>query len=202
VFYCSNLQRPLLRNTLFFFIISDFNKVLEPAELTNWMVRSSDQRRVRRPVVSKILISAVTSPATHSLGSGVRSEGLKRTGRHVDKSPPSSVKVKNQCRCKGLLMHLITLTYTYTRGRTPPNEGSARRRDLYPTTYNIHDRQISMLTAGLEPAVPAGERPQTNYLHVTFPFPVKIQATYYVPARLCKYKGAKCIPLRACRYHA
>ena len=41
---------------------------------------------------------------------------------------------------KGLRLHLITLSDAYTLGRTPPEEGSARRRDPYPTTHNIHDR--------------------------------------------------------------
>jgi hypothetical protein len=41
---------------------------------------------------------------------------------------------------KGLRLHLITLTDAYTLGRTPLDEGSARRRDPYTTTHNIHDR--------------------------------------------------------------
>ena len=38
-----------------------------------------------------------------------------------------------------------------TVGRTPLDELSARRRDLYLTTHNAHNRQISMLQAGFEP---------------------------------------------------
>jgi hypothetical protein len=30
--------------------------------------------------------------------------------------------------------YLITLRHTHTLGRTPLDEGSARRRDIYPTT--------------------------------------------------------------------
>ena len=37
----------------------------------------------------------------------------------------------------------ITLRHT-TLGRSPPDETSVRRRDLYLTTHNIHNRQISM----------------------------------------------------------
>jgi hypothetical protein len=40
--------------------------------------------------------------------------------------------------------HIHTLTHTHTFGRTPPDEGSARRRDLYMTTVNIHKRQSSI----------------------------------------------------------
>ena len=45
-------------------------------------------------------------------------------------------------------------------GRTPLDEWSARRRDLYLTTHNTHKRQTSMPPAGFEPTIPAGERPQ------------------------------------------
>jgi hypothetical protein len=51
-----------------------------------------------------------------------------------------------------------------TIGRTPLDEWSARRRDLYLTRHNTHNRQISMPPAGFEPTVSAGERPQTYAL--------------------------------------
>ena len=51
-----------------------------------------------------------------------------------------------------------------TVGRTPLNEWLAHRRDLYLTTQNTHKRQISMPIPGLEPAIPANERPQTHVL--------------------------------------
>ena len=66
------------------------------------------------------------------------------------------------CRCRGLLLHLITLNDTYTVGRTPLDEGSARRRDLYLATHNTHSRQTCTLPAGFEPAIPASERSQTH----------------------------------------
>ena len=46
-----------------------------------------------------------------------------------------------------------------TRGRTPLDEWSARRRDLYLTTHDTHNRQISMPPVGFEPPISAGERP-------------------------------------------
>ena len=58
---------------------------------------------------------------------------------------------------------MITLGHT-TLGRTPLDEWSARRRDLYFTTHNIHNRETSMPPAGFEPKIPAGERPQTHAL--------------------------------------
>ena len=51
-----------------------------------------------------------------------------------------------------------------TVGGTPLNEWSARRRDLYLTTYNTHNRQSSP-PVGFEPTISAGERPQNNALH-------------------------------------
>ena len=47
-----------------------------------------------------------------------------------------------------------------TVGRTPLDEWSARRRDLYLTTHDTHNRQISMPPVGIEPKISAGERPQ------------------------------------------
>ena len=46
-------------------------------------------------------------------------------------------------------------------GRTPLDERSARRRDLYLTTCNAYKRQISMHPTGFKPAIPASDRPQT-----------------------------------------
>ena len=40
-----------------------------------------------------------------------------------------------------------------TVGRTPLDEGSARRRDLYLTTHDTHNRQISMPPVGFEPTI-------------------------------------------------
>jgi len=48
-----------------------------------------------------------------------------------------------------------------TVGRTPLDEWSARRRDLYLTTHNTHNRRTSMPPVGFEPTIPARERPQT-----------------------------------------
>ena len=52
-----------------------------------------------------------------------------------------------------------------TFGRTPLDERSAHRRDLYLTTNNTHKTQTSMLPTGFEPAFPAGVLPQTHALH-------------------------------------
>src|SRR5215475_9561365 len=47
---------------------------------------------------------------------------------------------------------------------TPLYESSARRRDLYLTTHDTHNRQIPMPPVGFEPTFSAGERPQAAHL--------------------------------------
>jgi len=51
-----------------------------------------------------------------------------------------------------------------TVGRTPLDEWSARRRDLYLTTHDTHNRQTSMPPVGFEPTISAGERLQAHAL--------------------------------------
>jgi len=51
-----------------------------------------------------------------------------------------------------------------TVGRTPLDEWSARRTDLYLTTHNTHNRQTSMPPVGFEPTISAGEQQQTYAL--------------------------------------
>jgi hypothetical protein len=68
-------------------------------------------------------------------------------------------------RSRGVTAFYHTQWHT-TVGRTPLDEGSARRRDLYLTTHNTDDRQTSMSPAGFEPAIPAGDWPQTLTLEL------------------------------------
>jgi hypothetical protein len=54
-----------------------------------------------------------------------------------------------------------------TVGRTPLDEWSARRKDLYLKTHTTHNRQTPMPPpppVGFEPTISAGERPQTHAL--------------------------------------
>ena len=55
------------------------------------------------------------------------------------------------------------MTYT-TLGRTPLEEGSVRRTDLYPTTHNNQNGERCKPAAEFEPAIPANERPHTDTL--------------------------------------
>jgi hypothetical protein len=58
----------------------------------------------------------------------------------------------------------ITLIGHTTLDEIPLAVWSARRRDLYLTTDNNHNRQISMIPMGFEPAKPASQRLQTHAL--------------------------------------
>jgi hypothetical protein len=51
-----------------------------------------------------------------------------------------------------------------TVGRTPRDECSACRRNLYLTTHNSHNRQTSMPPGGIRTQISADERPQTYAL--------------------------------------
>jgi len=62
------------------------------------------------------------------------------------------------------LMFLDHTRCRTTVGRTPLDEWSARRRDLYLTTHNTHNRQTSMPSVGFKPTISAGEWPQTYAL--------------------------------------
>jgi hypothetical protein len=57
------------------------------------------------------------------------------------------------------LMFLDHTRRRTTVSRTPLDEWSAHRRDLYLTTHDTHNRQISMPPVGFEPNISAGERP-------------------------------------------
>ena len=64
-------------------------------------------------------------------------------------------------------LFLLFLDHTQRRstvGRTPLDEWWARRRDLYLTTHDTHNRQISMPPVGFEPTISAGQRPQAAQL--------------------------------------
>ena len=62
------------------------------------------------------------------------------------------------------LMFLDHTQQRNTVGRAPLDEWSARRRDLYLTTHDTHNRQISMPPVGFESTISAGERPAAAHL--------------------------------------
>jgi len=78
-----------------------------------------------------------------------------------------------------------------TVGRTPLDEWSARRRDLYLTTHNTHNRQTSMPRVGFQPTISAGERPQTYTLDgaATGDQPNEHSVKPHLQTVLCTYGG-------------
>jgi len=59
---------------------------------------------------------------------------------------------------------IIGVLRSHALGRTPLDEWSESRKDLYLTIRNTHNRQTSMPQAGLEPVFPTNGRPQTHAL--------------------------------------
>jgi hypothetical protein len=77
-------------------------------------------------------------------------------------TPPSNCATTPRVTCPP---HYCGFTITLRRttlGRTPFNEWSAQRKDLYLTTHNTHNRQTSMPPAGFKLTIPASELPQTH----------------------------------------
>jgi len=67
--------------------------------------------------------------------------------------------------CHGLRLQCFAITLRHnTLGRSPLNEWSARRRDLYLTTNNTHKRQTSIPTSGFEPTIAGSEPLQIHAL--------------------------------------
>ena len=73
----------------------------------------------------------------------------------------------------------ITFRHT-TLCKTPRDEWSARRRDIFLITHNTHNRQTSVPPPGFEPAIPASERPQTYALDRAA---TQIGASSFIPNR-------------------
>ena len=67
---------------------------------------------------------------------------------------------------QGLLIHEVSRSHTKTQHSRYYSSGGviSLSQRLYLTTYNTQNIQISMPTVGFEPAISAGERPQTDAL--------------------------------------
>jgi hypothetical protein len=68
------------------------------------------------------------------------------------------------CRCRGLLLHLLTLgdTNTHLLNTTSVNEESARRKHLYLTTHTTFTTETVIPSAGFEAAFPTIDRTPTH----------------------------------------
>ena len=82
-----------------------------------------------------------------------------------------------------------------TVGRTPLDEGSACRRDLYLTIHNTRKRQTSVPLAGFGPATTASELAQTIALdHSATEIGLIINWDKYYYVVLCTVVLCKCLP--------
>jgi hypothetical protein len=69
-----------------------------------------------------------------------------------------NISLPSHCRCRGLLLHLITLNNTHTHTHTATHSlGLPWTRDR-----PVAETKTSMSAAGFGPAIPASERPQTH----------------------------------------
>ena len=92
---------------------------------------------------------------------------------------------------RAMVSFLRFLDHTQRRttvGRTPLDELSARRRDLYLKINNNHSRQTSIPPAGFDPTIPASEGPQTHALDRA------VSATHYFTKRNIKLSYIQCDP--------
>ena len=108
-------------------------------------------------------ISKVPRPALLPTQPPVQWVPRSRSEELEQHPPPNGSTALSRPRpphCRGFA---ITLRHA-TLGRTPLDEWSARRRDLYLTTHNTQMRQTSMPPVGFKPIIPASERPQTHAL--------------------------------------
>jgi hypothetical protein len=96
---------------------------------------------------------------TQTLGNKLIMNVTNKTHFFLWRCDPKRVMVSSFLR---FLDHIQRRT---TVSRTPLDKRSARRRDLYLTTHNTHNRQTSMPPVGFEPTISAGQRLQTFALH-------------------------------------
>jgi hypothetical protein len=84
--------------------------------------------------------------------------------RFVSFRSPSLFYLLVHSSCRAFLFSLDHIQTHTTVGKTPLDEGSARRRDHYLTTQTLYKRQTSMPPVGFELSIPASARPQTYAL--------------------------------------
>ena len=104
-------------------------------------------------IITKIILERFW-PRSWRIGFALRSRKRKTFPPHGATAPSGP----GSPHYRGITISLRHITIS----RSPLDEWSARRRDLYLTTHNIHKRQISVPPARFEPANPTSERPLTQ----------------------------------------
>jgi len=81
----------------------------------------------------------------------------------TDTAHPRPPVAQQPYSCLGRLIVEVSRSHA-TLATSPVVKSSTRRRDLYLTTHNTHNRQTSVPPTGFEPAVPIRERSHTHVL--------------------------------------
>jgi len=148
-----SLARPISRCHRTGSIVSSERGVCSYAKLQVFPCYILKEKRCRK-VIKGVLFLHDNAPAHQALGT------QKKLAFQFYKPPITVIKIHFffLWRCDptrvtassfwGFLDHKERCT---TVGRTPLDEWSARRRDLYLTTHDTHNRQISMPPVGFEP---------------------------------------------------
>ena len=161
--------------------ISLFSKASRPAGCylmcispgVKWLVRRSDSMLILR------LYRGVPAQCEDAVKSVVKNHAIERT-RFISRLYVQLKCILHRMICNtdwmifshgstapldlGLLYEVPRSHRLTTFGRSPLDEWSSHRRDLYRTTHNNHKRQTSVRSAGFEPAIPASERLQIHSL--------------------------------------
>jgi len=136
---------------------------------------ASIYRRVPKKLVRNYQYSLHNNPQERSSQLLCGGSHISRTLLYVSSSPVSFHSTVRLFVCFGdnspqwatdsSFIRFLNHTQRHTTfGRTPLDEWSVRRRDLYLTTHNTHNRQTSVPLVGFEPPAPTGEQPQTDAL--------------------------------------
>ena len=105
-----------------------------------------------------------TNTHSHTL-THTHSHTLTHTHTHTHKLTPTHPHTQSHTHTPTQThTHTHTHSHTHTLDKSPLEEGSACRTDLYLTTHNTKKRQTSVTPAGFEPKIPASERPQAEAL--------------------------------------
>ena len=132
------------------FIIDPFwsSRPVYLSRYSDWLRagRSGDRNPVGAEYSAPVQTGPGAKTASYKMGLGSFPVGKERPGRDAGPLPPSSFFFllwrcdPTRVMASSFLMFLDHTQRRTTVGRTSLDEGSARRRDLYLTTHNTHNR--------------------------------------------------------------
>jgi len=137
--------------------------------------------------------------AENLVPTGIRSRAVKPiVGRYTDwaTGPTTYLYIyfflwrcgPTQAMASSFLRFLDHTQRCTTVGRTPLDEWSVRRGDLYLTTHNTHNRQTFMHPVGFEPTISAVERPLGPAIYIYIYLLRLTQLSFYCVISITGYK--------------